>query len=552
MHALDIKLLRDFRRLWAQALAIALVLACGVLVVLTAFGMYGALETTRAAYYERQRFADVFAEANRAPNSLLPALAAIDGVLGVDARVSGLATLDVPGGVPLAVGQVLSLPADDGELNRLVLRAGRMPEPGATDQIVVNAPFAEANGLRPGDRLTANLDGRQRVLTVTGTALSPEFIYTIGPGALMPDNRRFGILWMPTAAAAAAFDMEGAFNKLALRLAAGADTPAVIAAVDRLLDPYGGLGAHGRDLQVSNSFIDAELQQLQSTAWVLPPVFFLVAAFLVNMVIGRIVELERAEIGLLKALGYRDRAVLGHYLLLAGLIALTGIAIGWIVGSWLAAQTAALYATFFDFPFLIHTVSPAVYGLSALLGLAAAGFGAALLVDRSDFLRRGLMPIGALVSALPIIGIAPIMVMWFGFDWPSKAAVVIVMVFFPMLVNTVQGLQAADRMQRDLMRTYAASYRQSLLKLRLPAAAPFIFNALKITSTLALIGAIVAEFFGTPIVGMGFRISTEVGRMNVDMVWAEIAVAALAGSGFYGLIALVERRVTFWSPAIRR
>jgi putative ABC transport system permease protein len=377
MHALDIKLLRDFRRLWAQALAIALVLACGVLVVLTAFGMYGALETTRAAYYERQRFADVFAEANRAPNSLLPALAAIDGVLGVDARVSGLATLDVPGGVPLAVGQVLSLPADDGELNRLVLRAGRMPEPGATDQIVVNAPFAEANGLRPGDRLTANLDGRQRVLTVTGTALSPEFIYTIGPGALMPDNRRFGILWMPTAAAAAAFDMEGAFNKLALRLAAGADTPAVIAAVDRLLDPYGGLGAHGRDLQVSNSFIDAELQQLQSTAWVLPPVFFLVAAFLVNMVIGRIVELERAEIGLLKALGYRDRAVLGHYLLLAGLIALTGIAIGWIVGSWLAAQTAALYATFFDFPFLIHTVSPAVYGLSALLGLAAAGFGAA-------------------------------------------------------------------------------------------------------------------------------------------------------------------------------
>jgi ABC-type nitrate/sulfonate/bicarbonate transport system permease component len=552
MHALDIKLLRDFRRLWAQALAIALVLACGVLVVLTAFGMYGALETTRAAYYERQRFADVFAEANRAPNSLLPALAAIDGVLGVDARVSGLATLDVPGGVPLAVGQVLSLPADDGELNRLVLRAGRMPEPGATDQIVVNAPFAEANGLRPGDRLTANLDGRQRVLTVTGTALSPEFIYTIGPGALMPDNRRFGILWMPTAAAAAAFDMEGAFNKLALRLAAGADTPAVIAAVDRLLDPYGGLGAHGRDLQVSNSFIDAELQQLQSTAWVLPPVFFLVAAFLVNMVIGRIVELERAEIGLLKALGYRDRAVLGHYLLLAGLIALTGIAIGWIVGSWLAAQTAALYATFFDFPFLIHTVSPAVYGLSALLGLAAAGFGAALLVDRSDFLRRGLMPIGALVSALPIIGIAPIMVMWFGFDWPSKAAVVIVMVFFPMLVNTVQGLQAADRMQRDLMRTYAASYRQSLLKLRLPAAAPFIFNALKITSTLALIGAIVAEFFGTPIVGMGFRISTEVGRMNVDMVWAEIAVAALAGSGFYGLIALVERRVTFWSPAFRR
>ncbi|MEP0236185.1 ABC transporter permease [Roseibium sp.] len=180
-----------------------------------------------------------------------------------------------------------------------------------------------------------------------------------------------------------------------------------------------------------------------------------------------------------------------------------------------------------------------------------AGFIIAILVDRVPFLRRGLLPVGNLVSALPIIGVAPIMVMWFGFDWPSKAAVVIIMTFFPMLVNTVSGLAASDAMQRDLMRTYAASYWQTLFKLRLPMAMPFIFNALKINSTLALIGAIVAEFFGTPIVGMGFRISTEVGRMNVDMVWAEIAVAALAGSLFYGLIALAERAVTFWHPSIR-
>ncbi|MEM8648679.1 MAG: ABC transporter permease, partial [Pseudomonadota bacterium] len=150
-----------------------------------------------------------------------------------------------------------------------------------------------------------------------------------------------------------------------------------------------------------------------------------------------------------------------------------------------------------------------------------SGFLVALAIDRSPFLQRGLLPLGNFVSALPIIGVAPIMVMWFGFDWQSKAAVVVVMTFFPMLVNTVQGLAAADHMQRDLMRTYASSWGQTLLKLRLPAAAPFIFNALKINSTLALIGAIVAEFFGTPIVGMGFRISTEVGRMNVDMVWAE-------------------------------
>ncbi|MFT4003174.1 MAG: ABC transporter permease [Rhizobium sp.] len=191
---------------------------------------------------------------------------------------------------------------------------------------------------------------------------------------------------------------------------------------------------------------------------------------------------------------------------------------------------------------------------SVLIGYiigCGSGFVVAILADRVAFLRRGLLPIGNLVSALPIIGVAPIMVMWFGFDWQSKAAVVVIMTFFPMLVNTVAGLTAAGSMERDLMRTYASNYWQTLCKLRLPAAAPFIFNALKINSTLALIGAIVAEFFGTPMSGMGFRISTEIGRMNVDMVWAEIAVAAVAGSVFYGIVAIIERMTTFWHPSIR-
>ena len=191
----------------------------------------------------------------------------------------------------------------------------------------------------------------------------------------------------------------------------------------------------------------------------------------------------------------------------------------------------------------------------ALTGYAigcAAGLLTAVAIDRSPFLQRGLAPVGAFVSALPIIGTAPIMVMWFGFDWQSKAAVVVAMTFFPMLVNATQGLQAADRIARDLMRTYAADYFTTLWKLRLPAAAPFVLNALKINATLALIGAIVAEFFGSPTVGMGFRISTEVGRMNIDMVWASIAVAALAGSAFYGVVTLLERAATFWRPAFRR
>ncbi|MDT0683000.1 ABC transporter permease [Roseicyclus sp. F158] len=180
-----------------------------------------------------------------------------------------------------------------------------------------------------------------------------------------------------------------------------------------------------------------------------------------------------------------------------------------------------------------------------------AAFAVALLADRVDVLRRGLLPVANFAAALPVVGVAPILVMWFGFDWQSKAAVVVVMVFFPMLVNTVAGLRAAETMQRDLMRTFGASYWQGLVKLRLPAAMPFIFNGLKISTTLALIGAIVAEFFGSPIRGIGFRISTSVGQLSLDMVWAEIAVAALAGSAFYGLVVAIEKRVTFWHPSNR-
>ena len=182
---------------------------------------------------------------------------------------------------------------------------------------------------------------------------------------------------------------------------------------------------------------------------------------------------------------------------------------------------------------------------------AVAAFLTAIAIDRSDFLTKGLLPIGNFVAALPIVGIAPILVNWFGFDWQSKAAVVVVMVFFPILVNTVQGLRQTDTMQRDLMRTYAAGYLPTLLKLRLPAAMPFIFNGLKIATTLALIGAIVAEYFGSPTRGMGFRISTGVGSLSIDLVWAEIAVAAICGTVFYGALALIEKRVTFWHPSQR-
>ncbi|MCC1481262.1 ABC transporter permease [Roseibaca sp. Y0-43] len=215
----------------------------------------------------------------------------------------------------------------------------------------------------------------------------------------------------------------------------------------------------------------------------------------------------------------------------------------------LVAQTFAASLDILWTDFVQTVVKGAFRGF--LIG-AAAAFLCAIAIDRSGFLTRGLLPIGNFFAALPIVGVAPIMVNWFGFDWQSKAAVVVVMVFFPILVNTVQGLKATDSMQRDLMRTYAASYAQTLFKLRLPAAMPFVFNGLKIATTLALIGAIVAEYFGSPTRGMGFRISTAVGSLSIDLVWAEIAVAAMVGTSAYGLIAWIERRVTFWHPSHRK
>jgi NitT/TauT family transport system permease protein len=250
-------------------------------------------------------------------------------------------------------------------------------------------------------------------------------------------------------------------------------------------------------------------------------------------------------------LGLAVPGLLGAFILYLWQLLTTGFAISPVLLpapsgiGWALVSSPELLAQDF-FQTVVKSVLPGF-----LIG-NAAGFTLALLADRFPFLQRGLLPLGNLVSALPIVGLAPIMVMWFGFDWESKAAIVAVMTFFPMLVNTIAGLTQTSQIERDLMQTYAASYWQTLLKLRLPAALPFLFNALKINSTLALIGAIVAEFFGSPTVGLGFRISTEAGRMNIVMVWAAIAVAAATGSAFYGLLALLERRSAFWHPAFRQ
>lgn len=377
MSPLRRKVLRDLLRLWAQVLAIALVLASGVATLILGSGAYASLDQTRARYYEDHRFADVFADVVRAPNALMGEIAAIEGVLQAEARIVKLGLLDLPGLMEPGAVMLVSAPRDaETGLNRLHLRLGRLADPARANEAVISEGFAKAHGLRPGDSLAVLMNGQRRVLDITGIALSPEFIYALGPGDMMPDPRRFGIVWMPQPGLAAAYDLDGAFSNVALKLAPGASEAAVIAELDRITAPYGGVGATGRADQLSHAFLDAELQQMSAMVRVLPPIFLLVAAMLVNMTLSRLITLEREQIGLLKAIGYSGRAVALHYVEFVLWIAALGIVLGFAAGAWLGAGLAELYARFFSFPFLIFSRDPQLYVIAGLVTLASAVGGA--------------------------------------------------------------------------------------------------------------------------------------------------------------------------------
>ncbi|MDM7932880.1 FtsX-like permease family protein [Tabrizicola sp.] len=377
------KTLRDLRRLWAQVIAIALVLAAGVATLILGTGAYASLDETRARYYETYRFADVFADMTRAPGALIADIRAIDGVLAAEARIVKLGLLDMPGMVEPGTMLFVSLPdGGDGGLNRLHLRQGRLPDPQSLREVVVSEGFAAAHRLRPGTAFAVVMNGQRRDLLVTGIALSPEFIYALGPGEMMPDPRRFGIAWLPGASLAAAYDLEGAFSNVVLKLVPGASADRVIETLDRLTAPYGGVGATPRADQTSHAFLDAELKQLSAMVRVLPPIFLLVAAMLVNMTLSRLITLEREQIGLLKAVGYSARAVAQHYVEFVLAIAALGIAIGFVAGAWLGAGMAQLYAKFFSFPFLVFMRDPQTYAIATIITTAAAVGGALLAVRR--------------------------------------------------------------------------------------------------------------------------------------------------------------------------
>lgn len=383
MTPLNRKLLRDLWRIKGQAVAIGAVIAVGVLMLVMMSGLVTSLDETRRAYYERYRLAEVFASVNRAPERLLADLAAIPGVAAAEGRVSGRALIDLPGhDLPLQA-QAVSLP-DFGppRLNDLHLSAGRRLESDHPDEILLLQSFAKAHGLRPGDRLTATMNGARRSLRIVGLAQAPEFLYTAAPGELISDDSRFGVIWMSRTALAAAYDLDGAFNQALLSLDRQVRLEAVLAAVDRILEPYGGLGAYGLKDQLSNRFVSEEINGLRASSAVVPPIFLAVAAFLLYIVISRMVQAEREEIGLMKAFGYSNLEVGAHYFKLIVAIAAGGAVVGCLAGIASGRALIDLYLIYYKFPFLVFRLDPGAFIIGFLVSIGAASAGGLLVLRR--------------------------------------------------------------------------------------------------------------------------------------------------------------------------
>ena len=377
MRVLDRKLLRDLWQIKGQAFAISLVIGAGVAMWITYLSAFDSLRLTQSAYYDRYRFADVFAGLKRAPGRLRERIAEIPGVAQVETRVVVDVTLDVEGLAEPATGRLISIPARRrAMLNDVVIRTGRYLDANRPDEVLASEAFSNAHSLGPGDSVTALINGRRRALEIVGLALSPEYVYTIRPGEMIPDDTRFGIFWMDRRALAAAFDMEGGFNDVTLTLLPGASEPEVIARLDHLLEPYGGLGAIPRALQLSHWSVDSEMAGLQGVGRVVPLIFMVIAAFLLNVVLTRTVSVQREQIAALKALGYTTTAIAGHYTKWALAIGMTGAVIGTAGGAVLGSAMISMYNQFFRFPILEYRLLPAVVMSAVAVSLVAAFLGA--------------------------------------------------------------------------------------------------------------------------------------------------------------------------------
>jgi putative ABC transport system permease protein len=380
MRTIHIKLWRELWHIRWQGLAICLVMACGVATAVMSLSTLDSLERTRAAYYERQRFANVFVHLKRAPHALLQRVAELPGVSMAEARVVAGVTLDVPGLSEPASGRLISIPDSSPPLlNQLHIRRGRYPDPTRPGEALAAEAFASAHSLAPGDQIRAVINGRLDKLTIVGIALSPEYIYSVRAGELLPDDKRFGVLWMCERELAPAFDLDGAFNNVTLKLLPGASEAEVIRRLDRLLDRYGGTGAHGRADQPSYRFLNNEMIQLRAMASLPPLIFLSVTAFLLHVVLARLIATQREEIATMRAFGYSRRDIGGYYLAFAAVITAIGTAAGLAGGSWLGHDLTVLYARFFRFAEFDYILAPwivllaiGVSGTSAVLGIWSA------------------------------------------------------------------------------------------------------------------------------------------------------------------------------------
>ena len=376
MNLLDKKLLRDLWRMRSQAFTIALVVAAGIAGFIGSLSTYDSMQWSRASYYDAARFADVFAELKRAPKAIERRIAEIPGVADVQSTVQFDVTLDIPGIAEPVVGRMIGLPeGGQPRLNRIFIRQGRMPEAGQAHEVVVSEGFASVRHLKPGATLAALINGKRETLKIVGIGLSPEYVFATRGGAF-PDDRGFGVLWIDRVHLATAFNMEGAFNHVAVKLAPGASERVVIDALDRLLEPYGGLHAYGRSDQVSNKILTQEIGQQKVMGTTLPLPFFGVAIFLLNVVLSRIVSTQREQIAALKALGYGNAAIATHYLKFVLVITLLGIVIGVLVGAWFGHYMTRMYTDFFHFPHLAYRMQSWIPLLAGGISLLAAVAGA--------------------------------------------------------------------------------------------------------------------------------------------------------------------------------
>ena len=395
VSSLNRKLLRDLWRLKSQGLAIAGVVAAGIALMVAIFGCVAALNLSMNLFYERYNFADVFVSLKRAPNSLETRLKSIDGIANLETRVVVGVPMDIEGLAEPATGRLISIPeGKNSQINAIDLRHGRLLEAGRSSEVIVSEAFATANSLQLGDTVSATINGKKRDLQIVGTALSPEFIYAMSPGQIMPDDKRFGILWMGRESLAAVFDLDEAFNDVVVTLRRDARPGYVMERLDDILRPYGGSGAYERKDQISHFFLQNELTQLEAMGGLMPPIFLGVAAFLLNIVTTRIVTTEREQIGLLKAFGYTDWEVGRQYLKLIFVLVGIGLILGLLAGEWIGQSVMQLYNQYFKFPLLAFAIEPGVFLGAAFVSVIAGAAG-------------GLNAVRQAVNLSPAVAMAP-------------------------------------------------------------------------------------------------------------------------------------------------